>query len=296
MSGAKQATRGGTACAHRAGSALLLATLVGLATLGRADAQSAGPAARGQDEIETSSLDPLAATGPARPLFDSAPVPVAQLGITPRWNEIIADGPSRPFLEGCDGAAEVCQSGPMRAFRRVEAENEDKPLPRLVLVRKINLAVNHSVRYQLDSVTWGVEDYWASPRETMAKGAGDCEDFAILKMGMLSAMGIPLSAMQVAVVVDLRRQTGHAVLAVRLGAETYVLDNQTDLVRRDDAIADYQPLYSIGLGASYVYGLRSIAAAAPAASGKGLQPGSQPPGAAAELRGTLGAGRSPARR
>jgi predicted transglutaminase-like cysteine proteinase len=218
-------------------------------------------------------------------LFDSVPVPVAKLGISERWQVILAEGPSRLFIEGCEGGPE-CQSAPMRAFRRVEEENDAKPLPRLVLVRKVNLAVNHSVRYQLDPVTWGVEDYWASPRETIQKGAGDCEDFAILKMGMLAALGIPMSAMQVVVVQDLRRRIGHAVLTVRIGSDNFVLDNQMDIVRRDDAVAEYQPFYSVGSGPNYVYGMRRSFAAAPATGRLALD-------AASELRGTLGS-RTPA--
>jgi predicted transglutaminase-like cysteine proteinase len=252
----------------------------------------AASAARSADEIVTSALDPLAQTGPAPALFDSVPVPVARLGITERWQAILADGPARPFIDGCEATPEICQSAPMRAFRRLEAENEDKPLPRLVLVRKVNLAVNHSVRYQLDPVTWGVEDYWATPRETLQKGAGDCEDFAILKMGMLAALGIPLSAMQVVVVQDLRRGIGHAVLTVRMGPAAYVLDNQTDMVRRDDSVPDYQPFYSVGSGVSYVYGMRRSFAAAPSAPANG--PATLD--AVAELRGTLGAGKPAARR
>ncbi|MFO1151997.1 MAG: transglutaminase-like cysteine peptidase [Alsobacter sp.] len=256
-------------------------------------AQQATPAPdRDADEIVTRSLDPLAVQGPGPALFGSIPIPAPRLAIGARWLAILADGPAHLFIEGCEADPDICQSLPMRAYRRVEAENEDKPLPRLVLVRKVNLAVNHSVRYQLDPKTYGVEDYWATPGETMRKGAGDCEDFSILKMGMLAALGIPLSAMQVVVVQDLRRGIGHAVLAVRLGSETYVLDNQTDIVRRDDAVPDYQPYYAVGLGTSVAYGLRRTLAAAPPASATG--PAGT--GASADLRGTLGSGIFPTRR
>lgn len=40
-------------------------------------------------------------------------------------------------------------------------------------------------------------DYWSSPDETVAKRAGDCEDFAILKMASLLQTGIPQEKMAI---------------------------------------------------------------------------------------------------
>lgn len=36
------------------------------------------------------------------------------------------------------------------------------------------------MHYATDNQLYGVDDYWATPAETIAKGAGDCEDFALL--------------------------------------------------------------------------------------------------------------------
>src|SRR6185436_11837930 len=45
----------------------------------------------------------------------------------------------------------------------------------------INSRVNQRIRYVIDQISDGVPDYWQTPLETVARGTGDCEDFAILK-------------------------------------------------------------------------------------------------------------------
>lgn len=46
-----------------------------------------------------------------------------------------------------------------------------------------------SIRYMTDMDSKGIEDYWRFPLETLSDGCGDCEDFAILAVALLSAMG-----------------------------------------------------------------------------------------------------------
>ena len=53
----------------------------------------------------------------------------------------------------------------------------------------INLVVN-GFRYAPDIETTGEEDHWDTPLEFVARGAGDCEDFAIAKYFMLLEAGI----------------------------------------------------------------------------------------------------------
>ena len=55
----------------------------------------------------------------------------------------------------------------------------------------VNIAINRSVAYALDSPTGAAGDAWSTPFETLARGAGDCEDFAIAKFYLLIASGAP---------------------------------------------------------------------------------------------------------
>ncbi len=44
--------------------------------------------------------------------------------------------------------------------------------------------------YLDDKSHWGVEDYWATPREFINSGGGDCEDYAIAKYITLKDLGV----------------------------------------------------------------------------------------------------------
>ncbi|WP_227368031.1 transglutaminase-like cysteine peptidase [Halomonas sp. M20] len=55
----------------------------------------------------------------------------------------------------------------------------------------VNDFFNHRIRWIEDIQIWGKEDFWATPLETLIKGAGDCEDYAIAKYQTLKTLGIP---------------------------------------------------------------------------------------------------------
>src|SRR5690606_19571981 len=61
-------------------------------------------------------------------------------------------------------------------------------------------------------------------------GAGDCEDYALLKKKRLLESGVPASAMALAVVLD-RRGNNHVVLIVRTGDDDLILDNLTSSIK-----------------------------------------------------------------
>lgn len=49
----------------------------------------------------------------------------------------------------------------------------------------VNMAVNQRVEFRHDDASMAGADDWATPCETLARGAGDCEDFAIVKFYLL---------------------------------------------------------------------------------------------------------------
>lgn len=126
----------------------------------------------------------------------------------------------------------------------------------------INLAVNQRIQYASDEALYARLDYWASPKETVAKKAGDCEDFAILKMASLLQAGIPQEKMAIVVVQDTRRNLLHAVLSVSTDKGTMILDSLHRDVRPDKAIPHYRPLFSVNGKGSWLHGKR-IATPAP---------------------------------
>ena len=108
----------------------------------------------------------------------------------------------------------------------------------------VNSSINRAIAYKKDSVVYGKFDYWAKPSEILERRAGDCEDFAILKMTALLRAGIPAQSMSLVVLQDRRRGFFHAVLSVSTGSGTFILDNLSNLVLRDSDLPDYVPLYS----------------------------------------------------
>lgn len=49
------------------------------------------------------------------------------------------------------------------------------------------------VRYASDRSVWGVEQHWATPAQVYARGAGDCEDLALLVRLELVSRGVDSS-------------------------------------------------------------------------------------------------------
>ena len=87
----------------------------------------------------------------------------------------------------------------------------------------VNDQVNQWVKGISDREHWGTADRWDLPED----GAGDCEDFQLLKRKMLVTLGLPHRAMRMTVVVD-EDGEGHAVLMARTDRGDLILDNKRD--------------------------------------------------------------------
>ena len=89
----------------------------------------------------------------------------------------------------------------------------------------VNRRVNERIRPITDMAHWGVVDRWDFPDD----GAGDCEDFQLLKRRMLVERGLPRRALRMTVVIDDIGE-GHAVLMVRTDRGDLILDNKTNAI------------------------------------------------------------------
>ena len=112
----------------------------------------------------------------------------------------------------------------------------------------VNRFFNQSVEFVDDIQAWGQIDYWASPIEMLAKGMGDCEDYALAKYFSLVAIGMPITQLRM---VYVRAQLGgasvaHMVLAYypSPGAEPFILDNLIEDIRAASARPDLTPVFS----------------------------------------------------
>lgn len=107
----------------------------------------------------------------------------------------------------------------------------------------INEFIN-SAPYIPDTKGTGARDKWLTPEAFLSKG-GDCEDFAIAKMASLKALGFHPDRLRLVIVDDEQSAQKHAVLAVFLGGDVYILDNQIRKVVSQDTINHYDPICSM---------------------------------------------------
>jgi predicted transglutaminase-like cysteine proteinase len=123
------------------------------------------------------------------------------------------------LLRACSG--DLCEKPIFKLFSAALGEAREKPLRSAVQL--INTRVNHAIRYRSDSAQYRVLDYWATFRETVRNGRGDCLDYATVKLWMLRALGIPFSSLHVVIIraPELKKKD-HAVLLLRLGDEQLV--------------------------------------------------------------------------
>ncbi len=95
-----------------------------------------------------------------------------------------------------------------------------------------------------DDALWGIEDYWAVPREFVL-WSGDCEDYATTKYYALRFLGVPAKDMRITAVWNKQRGEGHAVLIVYVRDKAYVLDNFSDKVLPREKTPYYVPVFSV---------------------------------------------------
>lgn len=112
-------------------------------------------------------------------------------------------------------------------------------------VETVNIRINEAIRYVSDYQQFGVADRWSSPLEALASGRGDCEDYAIVKYGVLRESGVAESDLKVLLVRDLAVRQDHAVLAVRVDGRWLVLDNRRATLLETGDLPHFMPLFAI---------------------------------------------------
>ncbi len=100
--------------------------------------------------------------------------------------------------------------------------------------------------YFSDKEHWGVDDYWATPIETLASNGADCEDYSIGKYFTLKDLGVPVRKLRITYVRALKWNESHMVLAYypEPNAEPYILDNLSGEILLASQRTDLEPIYS----------------------------------------------------
>lgn len=130
-------------------------------------------------------------------------------------------------------------------------------------LRRINEFFNRRVVWGLDSNVWGENDYWATPGDTLGKGQGDCEDFAIAKYYSLLNQDVPMNMLRLVYVkaaggngVPGGDQQAHMVMAYYPSpdAEPLILDNLITDIRPASRRPDLTPVFSFNGEGIYMAG------------------------------------------
>jgi predicted transglutaminase-like cysteine proteinase len=114
-------------------------------------------------------------------------------------------------------------------------------------------AVSSNIRWASDATQWGQHDYWASAGETLARGSGDMEDRAIVKMQALRALGFDANSLFLTLARD-RVGGPETVLTVRLGEHYYILDDTGGApFPVEQRRYEFQPVISFGWNGSWLH-------------------------------------------
>ena len=132
------------------------------------------------------------------------------------------------------------------SWTRLIAENRSKTeMQKLTIVNDFF----NRIRYVSDLQHWGVQDYWATPVETLASNGADCEDFAIAKYYTLVAMGVDLGKLKITYVKATSYNPinqSHMVLTYYStpNAVPLVLDNLINAIKPATQRSDLTPVYA----------------------------------------------------
>ncbi len=182
------------------------------------------------------------AATPAYPkLFGTSEKRSGNLKPFPKWTGVL----ERYFKDSglpegsCDDAAfNKCHLAYWGEF--IDKLVDSSPMEQL---DSINRYMNKAT-YITDIRNYGINDYWATPKQFFDRD-GDCEDYSIAKFTSLRALGWDNAQMRIVVLQDLNLKIAHAVLAVYVDGEAWILDNQIKQIVTAGTIRHYRPLFSL---------------------------------------------------
>ena len=146
-------------------------------------------------------------------------------------------------------------------------------LSRTEQISYVQAVVGQRIKWRSDATEWGHHDYWASARETLAHGAGDQEDRAILKMMALRALGVPARDLYLTIGKEKIGGPPIFVLLVRNAGRYLILDDWSGPPIPAERRLDFTPMLSFAQGGTWIHGKRvsgpaSAMAAAARTAGK----------------------------
>ena len=127
-----------------------------------------------------------------------------------------------------------------------------KELPKEQQLSRLNFYLNQ-LRSEYDSVTQHTEDKWATPKEFLKLGYGDCEDYALIKYYSLIKLGFNKKDLFLTLVKEHYYGRYHMVLSYfnKKALPPLVLDNLSYKILNLDKRNDLTPLLFINTTGVY---------------------------------------------
>lgn len=181
-------------------------------------------------------------SGAFPPLFDTVGYKNHSLEALPQWRRVLDEiDREKSLYHGCGDAFRNCLSKSLLAWQAMIKSQAG--LSKMTQLRAVNRFVNRW-EHVSDIDNHATEDHWSSPL-TFLQQSGDCEDYVIMKYVTLREMGFAPEELRIVIVRDTLRDLAHAVLAVHVDSEVYVLDNLFQAVLPQARIRQYLPYYSV---------------------------------------------------
>jgi predicted transglutaminase-like cysteine proteinase len=118
-------------------------------------------------------------------------------------------------------------------------------------IAAMNRDINALVKYVPEA-----KDYWQPPKVTWASLSGDCEDYALLKLGVLLRAGLLMSgaALVLGEIASVSGNAHHAFLVIEIDGTQRVLDNKFDQLIDPTEYLNWVPRKAIVAdGTGYLY-------------------------------------------
>ena len=169
--------------------------------------------------------------------FGLSTVTTSTVPLSTNWNDLQSQiDMEQAIVAQCRGEAKFCSS--RAAARFVAILNQGEQHDGIARIGHINRAANLAIR-----ATKKYFDKWTSPLETLARGVGDCKQYAVLKYVALNEAGYDADRLRIVIVEDKMQHLPHAVVAVRSGGQWIVLDNRSyALVESSEFLKRYTPV------------------------------------------------------
>lgn len=183
-------------------------------------------------------------------LFSTVGYRSASLEALPQWRRVLDEiAREKTTYRSCADGQSPCEPRALMAWQAMIKGHSGEPS--LTQLRAVNRFVNQW-RAEADITNYDQQDFWSSPL-TFLRRSGDCEDFAIMKYVSLREMGFEAEQLRIVIVRDLLRDLAHAVLAVNIDDEIYILDNLYQAVLPQTRVSQYMPYYSVNEEARWAH-------------------------------------------